>query len=151
MPRALLSLFVVALALYCVVDILSSPDERRGGAPKFMWVVVALVPILGPIIWLVFVNGRRSTPVAPHASDSTQYPAQSAGYQRRNNFQRPGPVAPDDDPEFLWKLAAEQRKKREAQQRPDGASSSAEPSHGTENDRTGSAEANDDEGDSPTR
>ncbi|WP_435299329.1 PLD nuclease N-terminal domain-containing protein [Timonella sp. A28] len=113
MLRALAVIFLFALALYCIADILSSDEQRRGTAPKFMWIlIVAFIPLLGPIIWLVFVNGRKNT--ASYSSG----PSTPSTYSRgRNNFQSSGPVAPDDDPDFLWKLAAEQRRKREAEEK----------------------------------
>lgn len=112
MFRALFFLFVFALALYCVADVLSSDDHRRGGTPKFLWVIVACIPILGGVVWLVFISARKSAlqqGSAPSTSASTPY------YGLRSSGSRTG--APDDDPEFLWKLAAEQRRKREAEER----------------------------------
>ena len=55
MPRNLLFLFVFALAVYSLADVLSSDDQRRGGTPKFMWFIIVCIPVLGPVVWLVFV------------------------------------------------------------------------------------------------
>lgn len=112
MARALVILFIFALALYCVADVLSSDDHRRGGTPKFLWVIVSCIPVLGGVVWLVFISARKSAlqqGAAPSSGSSAPY------YGTRATGSRTG--APDDDPEFLWKLAAEQRRKREAEER----------------------------------
>ncbi|MFD2841296.1 PLD nuclease N-terminal domain-containing protein [Populibacterium corticicola] len=104
MPRFLLGLFVFALAVYAVSDVIASTDQRRNNTPKFMWIIITLfIPIVGPLIWIVFSNMTRN--VRPQSNIP---PAQ---YSRRAKPMNGGPTAPDDDPDFLWKLAAEQRRK----------------------------------------
>jgi len=140
MPRALLGLFVVALALYCATDVLTSTDERRGNAPKFMWIlVVVFLPILGPIIWLVFVNGRRGVPAGTPGAPGSPSAGHST-YSGRTGRNNTGQVAPDDDPEFLWKLAAEQRRKREAAERA-AREAQEKKSSGTEDSADGPGES----------
>lgn len=105
-------LFMFAIALYSVADVLSSDDQRRGGAPKFMWVLITVcIPILGPVVWLVFVSARKSAVNQQPGAQGSSTPY----YGYRTSGSRSG--APDDDPEFLWRLAAEQRRKREAEER----------------------------------
>ena len=112
MIRNLLFLFVFALAVYSLADVLSSDDQRRGGTPKFMWFIIVCIPVLGPVVWLVFVSARKSAVPQqgghPAGSGTPYYGTRTTGARA---------VAPDDDPEFLWKLAAEQRRKREAEER----------------------------------
>lgn len=111
MAKALIYLFMFALALYCVTDVLSSDDHRRAGTPKFMWVIIVCIPILGGIVWLVFISARKTA--LRHGSA----PMGSTGPYNGNRTSGSRSGAPDDDPEFLWKLAAEQRRKREAEER----------------------------------
>ena len=93
--------FVAALAfvVYCVFDVLGSDERRRRGRPAVVWLLVVLLfPVLGGVVWLLVSRG------APHADP----PARRSG----------GPVAPDDDPEFLWRLEQEKRR-REREQEPE--------------------------------
>ncbi len=108
--RFLIYLAIFALALYAVADVLSSDDQRRGGAPKFMWVLITVfIPVLGPIVWLVFVSARKSA-VNPYPGATSSGAGSTPYYNKRGSGSRTG--APDDDPDFLWKLAAEQRRKK---------------------------------------
>jgi len=91
---------VVAFALYCVFDVLGSDERTRRGLPVPVWLlVVLLLPVVGGVVWLVVSRGT------PHAGTA----------QPRGG----GPVAPDDDPEFLFRLDQE-RRRRERQDRPQG-------------------------------
>lgn len=101
----LLPLIAVGLAVYALVDLASSDDEDRGGIPKGLWVVlIVLLPFVGPIAWILVKRSHRSVPRygtggRPGAGSTT--PA-----RRRRN----APLAPDDDPEFLWRLEQQQRR-----------------------------------------
>ncbi|WP_051196797.1 PLDc N-terminal domain-containing protein [Jonesia quinghaiensis] len=100
MLRVLLFLAIFLSALYCLIDLINADEHKRGHAPKFLWaVVIILLPLLGPLIWVVFTSGRSTATSSP------------AGYSpppsRRG---RSGPVAPDDDPEFLWRLKSQQQR-----------------------------------------
>jgi hypothetical protein len=78
--RAVLIVVPVVLGVYALIDCLLSDARyvRRPG--KLAWAfLVVLVPVVGPIAWLL--AGR------PRA--------------RRASRPRPAPVAPDDNPEFL--------------------------------------------------
>lgn len=89
---------IVLLAVYiwCIVDVLRSPRSAVRNLPKGIWLmIVVLVPLIGGGCWLVF--GRT----AP------------ARVRRR----RGGPVAPDDDPRFLAKLDEEAWRRRMREKR----------------------------------
>jgi hypothetical protein len=79
-------LFLVALYIYFIIDVLRTPRGETRSLPKPVWlIVVVVVPILGGLFWLAlgrvwFVSGGR------------------LGRRR-------GPVAPDDDPAFLKQLS----------------------------------------------
>jgi len=117
MPRVLLILVIVGLMVYALVDVWGSEEDERGGLPRWLWVLlIVLLPLLGPISWIVVrVTGRRSGA----GPGPTSGPGTGGGRPTpppRPGPRRPaGPVAPDDDPEFLWALEQEKRKReREA-------------------------------------
>ena len=107
MLRVLLPLLAVGLAVYALVDLASSDEDERGGIPKGLWVVlIILLPFLGPIAWILVKrsasrSGTRSRPAGRHGPGSAP-----GGTRRRRN----APVAPDADPEFLWRLEQQQRR-----------------------------------------
>jgi hypothetical protein len=81
-PRVLLIMALVATAfwVFTIVDCAMQPAIRHRGVSKPIWVlIVVLLPVLGGILWLVVGRSRVK-----------------AGASRR---------APDDDPEFLGKIA----------------------------------------------
>ncbi|MFJ8021349.1 PLD nuclease N-terminal domain-containing protein [Streptomyces sp. NPDC096311] len=100
MLRYLPFLLVLALWIYAFIDCLNTPEEEVRGLPKVVWVIIILLfgeVLVGPIAWLVAGRNRRgpaggSTPSEWHRNHRTQY------------------VAPDDNPEFLNSLKAENRK-----------------------------------------
>jgi hypothetical protein len=100
MARLYLLLFViqVALAVLALISCLSADDDDIRGLPRIGWVLVILFfPLIGSIAW--FLAGRSSTA------------ARRRSWRVGNGFperERPRPVAPDDDPDFLEKLGSEQ-------------------------------------------
>lgn len=126
MPRYLLALAVFALAIYAVSDVLASNDQRRNNTPKPMWILITLfIPLLGPIIWIVFSNSNKS---ATPRSTTGRTP-------RPSSRKKPtGPVAPDDDPDFLWKLEAEQRRRKAEEDKKKQSESKEKQSEGTAKD-----------------
>ena len=90
---SLVGLLVLVVVVYALVDCLRSPDAEVVGPPRWAWVLlILLLPPLGALAWLLL--GHRRGPSAPPA-----------------RAQRP--VAPDDDPEFLWRLDQERRRGQE--------------------------------------
>ncbi len=88
MPRVLLALLVVGLAVYALVDWSRTDAARVRLLPKLLWLlVIVLVALFGPLAWLLVGRDRgagRARPVEP-----------------------PRPMAPDDDPDFLRDLDIE--------------------------------------------
>jgi hypothetical protein len=73
----------LALLIFCLVDVISIYESRIKVLNKIAWVfIIILVPVIGPILWLVIGKERRADHPAERARDAR-------------------PVAPDDDPEFL--------------------------------------------------
>lgn len=82
MLRALPAIITVALLIFCLIDCAQTPPERVRTLPKWGWLVIIVIfPFAGSIAWLI--AGRASAEPEPV---------------------RGGPIAPDDDPEFLRRL-----------------------------------------------
>lgn len=102
MFRALAVIAAFALLVYALADFANSDERDRGGIPGWLWVVIIiLLPYFGPLSWIVFSRSRRRQVAGPG------FP--SAGPSTKGRRRPSGPLAPDDDPEFLWRLAREQR------------------------------------------
>lgn len=105
-------LLLIGLVVYTVADVAGSDEEDRHGVPRWLWIFgIIVLPPIGPIVWLVLRFARRSDgrgPVPPGPAGPTGAPP----YRSR-------PVAPDDDPEFLWRLEQERRRRREREGRTD--------------------------------
>ncbi|MFF2621727.1 PLD nuclease N-terminal domain-containing protein [Oerskovia jenensis] len=107
MSRVLLTLLAVGLAVYALSDCATSDENDRSGIPKGLWIVMIIfLPFVGPLAWILVSRTQR----ARHA---TRGGSPAPGRARPGARRRPAaPLAPDDDPDFLWKL--EQRRRREA-------------------------------------
>lgn len=89
--RLLIYLATFALIVYSLSHCFSVSMQDRGGAPKWVWAIIILIPGLGSLIWFMFYYSKKQTAkLAPQE-----------------------PLAPDDDPEFLWRLAQENRRNQE--------------------------------------
>lgn len=101
MSYGLLGLVGLVLLVYCVLDVLRTPEPAVRGLPKLLWLVVVLFPIAGGIAWLLAgrpVTAARTTPPGTGPKGRKAAPH------------------PDDDEEFirgLRKRAAEQRRRAE--------------------------------------
>ena len=89
MPRVWLVLAVIAVALtiFTIVDVILTDRGRVRGVPKAVWVLIAVIPVVGAALW--FLVGRAPA-VAP------------SGGSRLSS------VAPDDDVAFLRDLSAKE-------------------------------------------
>lgn len=106
MARILFFVAMLALTIYAAADWHRTPeDEMPGKLPKPIWLLIILftatIAAIGPIVWLVlrWVSRAEKTQQArPHTPSR--------------------PSAPDDDPEFLFRLERDiQRKRREEERR----------------------------------
>lgn len=148
----LLPLLAVGLAVYALVDLASSDEEERGGIPKGLWVVlIILLPFLGPVAWIVVKRSQRGTGAR---YGSTARPSTGPTRRRRN-----APLAPDDDPEFLWRLEQQQRRQsrdesggpQDAPPEPRDATSPADDATEDDAPRPGAGNGTDEGDDAPTR
>jgi hypothetical protein len=85
---------VILLVIFSVVDIAVLERSRVRFLPKLAWIVLVVVlPIAGPVIWFIVGRGRPGEGLAPPTAPTTG---------------RLGPIAPDDDADFLGRLNREQ-------------------------------------------
>lgn len=104
-----IAIAALAITVYGLVDCIRADRDARRGIPPWAWIVLIIVlPGLGAIIWLI----------------SSRMGGSSSGQLRR------GPVAPDDDPEFLRELEWRNRRRRAHESEPDDGSGA----HGREAD-----------------
>jgi hypothetical protein len=79
----ILGFIELALLIFCLVDVISIYESRIKVLNKIAWVfIIILVPVVGPILWLVIGKERSANRPAERARDAR-------------------PLAPDDDPVFL--------------------------------------------------
>lgn len=79
----IVGLVLVALTIYAAIDSLMTDHARVRGLPKPLWfIVVLLLPLVGPVLWLTI------------------------GKDRGRGRQVKRQTAPDDDPEFLRRLGS---------------------------------------------
>lgn len=71
---------VVGLYVFAIVDVALTESTRVRALPKFAWILVILLPVIGALLWFFFGKERGDR-----------------GGARRT-------VAPDDDPAFLANL-----------------------------------------------
>lgn len=84
-----------AIVIFTVVDIALIDQARVKYLPKFAWIIgTILLSVIGAALW--FLLGRE------------RLEPRNAGGGSFGPRPRRGPVAPDDDPEFLGKLRREQ-------------------------------------------
>lgn len=123
MARVLLFLLIIALAVYAAVDVTNSDTRDRRGLPVGLWLVIVVVfPILGPVLWFLVSRSQRAATAGGPMSGGAGRPSPSGpGRPQR------GPVAPDDDPDFLWRLEQEQRRRKREQGGDDAPSGDQSP------------------------
>jgi hypothetical protein len=111
MARFLLYAVPVVVTLYALIDCVLIPGALTRALPKWVWlVVIVLIPFLGALAWLLAGRPVRDPSAAPGGPVARVLPRRSRG-----------PVAPDDDPTFLRKLADDEwsRKMRDRRDRRD--------------------------------
>ena len=87
MGKALVVIVIVVLLVYAFFDLLATPSDRTRFLPKWLWFVLVLIPVVGPVLWMLF-GQRRDRPKPPQPP-----PGRYGG--------RPPAKGPDDDPDFL--------------------------------------------------
>ena len=94
-----LALVELGLLVYCVLNVITTPEAEVRNLPKLLWLVlVVLIPIVGSIAWLV--AGRP----------------QKAAVARPPRVERARAASPDDDEAFLRSLRERAERQRRAEQ-----------------------------------
>jgi hypothetical protein len=105
-----LALVFVALWLFCLLDVITAPEDGVRNLPKIAWVfIVILLLELGAIAWLIAGRPRAGARDVrrPAGRTPSRTPARA--------------LSPDDDEEFLAALRAraeEQRRRARHQDEP---------------------------------
>ncbi|WP_030620199.1 PLD nuclease N-terminal domain-containing protein [Streptomyces sclerotialus] len=100
MLRVLMILVPLALSIYAFIDCVTTDEKHVRHMPKPLWaILVLLFPLVGSVSWLIAGKDRAAQ-------------AAEGGGPRRARGGRGGWVAPDDNPEFLQSLAAQEREQR---------------------------------------
>ena len=102
MPRIVMVILAVALWIYAIIDCARTDGSSMPGRlPKPAWLaLVFFFPIVGSIVWLYF-SWKQAHPEGLGNS--------SISFGGGGNRTPSAPMAPDDDPEFLARLDAENR------------------------------------------
>ncbi|MCW2854870.1 MAG: putative secreted protein [Marmoricola sp.] len=114
MLRASPALLFLALDIFCLIDVITSDEDRVRHLPKMAWfLLILLVPAIGSVIWL-FAGRPQGGPGRGGAYErpATAYP----------EYDRPGRAAgltPESDQEFLTRVRerAEEQRRKEAENR----------------------------------
>ncbi len=107
MARIVPIVLAVALWIYAIIDCARTDRSLMPGRlSKGAWLALVIVlPVIGSALWLWLswqIKHPAGTGSGTVSTDSL--------FQRNRQAQRPsGPVAPDDDPEFLRRLEAQNR------------------------------------------
>jgi hypothetical protein len=105
MIRVIVPLILVAVMVFTIVDLVTIDSSRIRGLPRWAWVILAIIlPLVGSVLW--FMVGREPA-VERGGRPSQAGPAKSM---------RRGPIAPDDDNEFLGKLSRETEQEKRIRQ-----------------------------------
>lgn len=92
MPSVLLGLALLAFWLYCLFDVITTPEQDARNLPKMLWVLITvLLPGIGGLLWLLV--GR------PISEQTARRRAAGPNRPRPSD-----PRGPDDDPDFLRDL-----------------------------------------------
>lgn len=137
MARVVMVVLAIAVTVYAVADCARTPAEKVPGKlpkPLLLMLIILFSPI-GGIAWIVI-----SRVAAAEAGDGqvrpTVWSSPESAVRVRPQADAPAtPVAPDDDPDFLWEL--EKQLHRQRQQQPGTAP--------VPPDRTSSANDNDED------
>ncbi|MET0468516.1 MAG: PLDc N-terminal domain-containing protein [Aeromicrobium sp.] len=114
------SLVVLALWVFCLVDVITSDEHACRNLPKTMWLIlVILLPLVGSVAWLMAGRPATTGPDLPYKGNTSA----SVAASKFPEYDRPGrhiPADPESDEEFLRRLrerAEEQRRAYREQQR----------------------------------
>ena len=104
-------LALLGLWIFCIIDVITTPEDRCRNLPKVVWVlIVLLLTFVGSIVWLFAGRPWDAKAAGPNRAPVARRPAS----------RRPVATNPDDDEEFLAGLRAraEEQRRRARQAEP---------------------------------
>lgn len=158
MFRILLVVAWLAVTVYAIADWARTPEEEMPGRiPRLMWLIIILLTIpsfsIGSVVWLIVRAVGRAESESDGTRATTPHPIFPRPARQAPPTPPPAPLAPDDDPEFLFRLERDIRRRRAAEEgrnsraaggpdttgRPDGGSGApdAPVDHGDDGDHRG--------------
>ncbi|HEV2782453.1 MAG TPA: PLD nuclease N-terminal domain-containing protein [Actinophytocola sp.] len=103
-----LGLLVLALWIFCIIDVITSSEWEVRNLPKMGWLlIVLLLPTVGSIVWLVAGRPQTGRGWASPQRSTPPYP----------EYDRPGrhvAANPEDDAEFLRRCRERAEQQRRA-------------------------------------
>ncbi len=116
--RLVLPVLALALMIYSLLDCARTPEEDMPARmPKFLWIVlIAILPPVGPIAWIIVSRVKAAEERGGYVEPTVWSSREGTTFHRP---ERPRPMAPDDDPDFLRSLDSDLRRRRKSR-RPDG-------------------------------
>jgi hypothetical protein len=107
----LVSLLAMGLWVFCIIDALTAPEHAVRNLPKLAWILIVLIPPVGPIAWLIAGRPVDTTADLPYKGNRGRTPWPSTRTAGFPEYERPRRgSAPDDDPAFLDRLEREKAK-----------------------------------------
>jgi len=102
---------LLALWIYCILDVIATNESLIRNLPKIVWLLVVIfVPTIGSIAWLLLGRPER-TGFAP--GDSTLRAEPRNTRLDRSKRLPLATMAPDDDPRYLAELDERTKRLRE--------------------------------------
>ena len=91
-------LALVALWIFCIVDVIMTPDGAPRNLPKMLWLLIVIfLAEIGAVIWLI--AGRPRSGTAP--TEGFYAGARSQGFPEYERLGRSTADDPEADAEFL--------------------------------------------------
>ena len=96
-------LLVVALWIFCLVDVIVSKEDECRNLPKLLWLLIVLMlPDIGSVLWLIAGRPRRFRQSWQQRATHPTATSRAPGSKAMPRPMMPSAGAnPDDDDEFL--------------------------------------------------
>jgi len=116
----IVGLALLALWIFCIVDVIGTPDGATRNLPKMLWLLlVILLGDIGSVLWLV--AGRPKATAS--ASGGFYQGAQSKGFPEYERLGRATTEDPEADANFLRQCRERAQQQRQRQRHQQGTDS----------------------------